>query len=821
MPSYSINDITKIIGGKITGGFDYTINYLLTDSRSLSSPLNSLFFALVGDRHNGHNYIEDLYQKNVRNFVVSKLPSNIEEYPEANFILTDNTLKALQKLSAGHRDSFDIPVIGITGSNGKTILKEWLFQLLQKDHNIVRSPKSYNSQIGVPLSVWLLEKDTQMGIFEAGISKSGEMNNLQKIIKPTIGLFTNIGEAHQENFMDYKHKISEKIKLFEDAEYLIYCKDYQLIEMQVQSNTNFEDCKLFNWSAKYPADLFITKKLKGESETTISGKHKGKNINLVIPFTDDASIENAIHGWSVMLCMGYENEVIAERMMHLTPVAMRLELKEGNNNCVIINDSYNSDIGSLNIALDFLDQQQQLQEKTLILSDILQSGKEEKHLYSEVANLVNKKKISRFIGIGPNISKYADLIKVKKNFFFSTDELIGELNALDIRDSIILLKGARKFEFEKISRLLQHKVHETVLEINLTAITNNLNYFKSLVRHDVKIMVMVKAFSYGSGILEVANLLQFQRTDYLCVAFPDEGVELRKGGITLPIVVLNAEIQSFDLMIENNLEPEIYSFRVFELFRDAIIRNHLNNFNVHLKLDTGMNRLGFRTEDIPELLGLLKITPQFTVKSVFTHLAASEDTNEDAFTNLQIDLFKKHSHDIINTLKYPVMRHVLNSAGIERFPEAQFDMVRLGIGLYGISSRDQSKVQNVTTLKTSVSQIKKLKKGDTIGYNRTAVAKNNTVIAVLPIGYADGLNRKLSNGVGKVQIKNEFAPFIGNICMDMCMIDVTGMDVKEGDEVVIFGDHYHISEIARQLGTIPYEVMTGISRRVKRIYYQE
>ncbi|MBN2682018.1 MAG: bifunctional UDP-N-acetylmuramoyl-tripeptide:D-alanyl-D-alanine ligase/alanine racemase [Bacteroidales bacterium] len=818
---YTTKDIASLLKGKSRIEFNDEITYLLLDSRTVSSPADSLFFALVGDRHNGHDYIEDLHKKGVRNFVISQSIDNFSHLKSCNFIQVENTLKALQLLVASHRAKFKIPVIGITGSNGKTVLKEWIFQLLQDDKNIVRSPKSYNSQIGVPLSVWLLKENTEIAIFEAGISNLGEMSNLEKIIKPTIGIFTNIGDAHQENFIDYKHKISEKIKLFENSEFLIYCRDYQLIETQIQSNKNFEETKLVTWSAKYPADLFITGKTKQEGSTLIKAKYIGKEVEINIPFIDEASIENAIHCWILMLFLGYDNSDINRRMSLLSPVAMRLELKEGNNNCTVINDSYNSDIGSLNIALDFLIQQQQQPHRVLILSDILQSGKEEKSLYLEVANLVNKKQIDHFIGVGTAISRFSEFFKNKTYFFSGTDELIENLPKLKIRDSVILLKGARRFQFEKVSTLLQQKAHETVLEINLSAVTHNLNFFKSKLNPGVKLNVMVKAFSYGSGIFEIANLLEFHRVDYLSVAFADEGVELRKGGINLPILVLNPEEPSFDLMIENRLEPEIFSFRIFDLFKEAVNRNHINHFPVHIKLDTGMHRLGFCEKDIDELISRLKHTPQLKICSVFSHLAASDEKNHDDFTKSQIELFVKMSSKMEKELKTSFVKHILNSAGIERFPQAQFEMVRLGIGLYGISNSYADKLRNVSTLKTSISQIKTIENTETIGYSRKGKISQTTSIATLPIGYADGLNRRLSNGLGKVLINGSFAPIIGNICMDMCMVDITGIEAEEGDEAIIFGDQYPLNKLAEQLETIPYEVMTGISRRVKRVYYQE
>ncbi len=822
MPEYNSKKISEIVNGRLQGQGQDKIKYLLTDSRTIVLTSNSVFFAIEGKHHDGHKYIEECINKGVKNFVVSKYNDKYAKYKDTTFIVVKDTLKAFHDLVTYHRQNFDIPVIGITGSNGKTVLKEWLFQLLNEDKRIVRSPKSYNSQIGVPHSVWLLNTEAETGIFEAGISMPGEMSKLNKIIKPTIGIFSNIGEPHQENFIDHKHKISEKLKLFENSEILIYCKDHQLIEHQIQSNKIFEDFKFFTWSSKYPADLFVSSVNTNKSDTTIKAKYNNKEIQITIPFIDDASIENAIHCWCLMLYSGYNNDVIQKRMLQLTSVAMRLELKHGINNCTIINDSYNSDIGSLIIALDFANQQKNQEDRMLILSDILQSGKEEKSLYKEVANLVYKKNFGHFVGIGTKITKYKEYFRGNTDFYANTEEFLQNVYKHDFKNKLVLLKGARNFEFEKISNLLQQQVHDTVLEINLNAIVKNLNYFRSLINPDTKIMVMVKAFSYGSGMFEIANLLQYQRVDYLAVAFADEGVELRKAGISLPILVLNPESESYDLMIEYNLEPEIYSIRVFDLFSAAVDRNRINTFPVHIKIDTGMTRLGFCKEEIPELINRLTHKNRFLVKSVFSHLAAAEDPAENEFTLIQIKKFENISNQIIEKLNYPVYRHILNSAGIERFSEHQFEMVRLGIGLYGISATKNNELQNVSTLKTSISQLKTIKKGDTIGYNRKGLLKAGSKIAIIPIGYADGLDRKLSNGKGKMLVNGQFAPVVGNICMDMCSIDVTGIDdVKEGDEVIVFGNDYNISQIAKQLKTIPYEVMTGISQRVKRVYFHE
>jgi Alr-MurF fusion protein len=671
-----------------------------------------------------------------------------------------------------------------------------------------------------------MTEENDLAIFEAGISKPGEMILLEQIIQPTIGLITNIGQAHDENFENQKQKVVEKLKLFINSEILLYCKDYLLVNDEITNSKAFRELNVFTWSRKSRADLLVGRITKSSSDTEIQAVYKNDFIRIHIPFTDEASIENAIHCWAMMLYLGYENSVISDRMKYLSPVAMRLELKEGINNCSIINDSYNSDLGSLNIALDFLNQQKQHPKKTLILSDILQSGKHEENLYKEVAELIHKKGISRLIGIGEAISRQAPLFNIEKSFFNSTAEFLQSYTNSLFRDETILLKGARAFGFEAISKVIQQKAHETVLEINLNAIVHNLNYYRSRLRADTKVMAMVKAFSYGSGSFEIANILQFHRVDYLAVAYADEGIELRKAGITLPIMVMNPEEQSYDSMIQYNLEPEIYSFRVLNLFEETLKRTERNlnkQIAIHIKFDTGMHRLGFEPDDINELIVRIRNNKQLTIKSIFSHLVATDEPEHDDFTWQQIRKFTEMSDRIQSHVDYKITRHILNSAGISRFPDAQFDMVRLGIGLYGIgiNAAEQAQLQNVSTLKTSISQIKNIPANETIGYSRKGLTTRDSKIATVPIGYADGLSRKLGNGRGKMIIKGKLAPIIGNVCMDMCMIDITDINANENDEVIVFGEAYPITEVAKDVGTIPYEVLTGVSRRVKRVYYQE
>lgn len=834
---YSVENVCRIMKGTLvqqTGNPE--IAHLLLDSRKLAYPASSLFIPVVSERRNGHRYIGELYEKGVSNFVISEeIP--LPPFPRANFIRVKDTVQALQALAAHHRRQFSIPVVGITGSNGKTIVKEWLFQLLEADYHIVRSPKSYNSQTGVPLSVWQMEPGHQLAIFEAGISQPGEMVNLEKIIRPTAGIFTNIGEAHNEGFLNIRQKINEKLVLFTHSESLIYCKDYPELNeciLQFHANVRKRDeeeghsLRLFSWSRKSDADLKIISIDQNNDHTRIDALYQGSPLSVSIPFTDEGSVENAVNCWCLLLLMEVPEPEIRRRMERLGHVAMRLELKQAINNCSLINDSYNSDLGSLRIALDFLQRQKQHPGKTLILSDILQSGKNEAELYEEVARLLEQKNIGRFIGIGRNINRAKNIFlantSLKCSFFHSTDEFILQFRASQFRDETILLKGARVFEFERIGRLLERKIHQTVLEINLTAVAHNLRQYQLFLKPATKIMAMVKAFSYGSGSFEIANLLQFMGVDYLAVAYADEGVELRRNGITMPVMVMDPEPGTFDAIIQWKLEPEIYSLQLLRQFGEALKKAGAERYSVHIKLDTGMHRLGFEPGDVGELLKALENNPGMHVASVFSHLAASDEPQFDDFTRQQGTLFRQMSDTLVKGLGYPVIRHIANSAAIHRHPDLQFDMVRLGIGLYGVdaSAGIMGKLRNVSRLKTTVSQVKKIPAGETIGYGRAGQAGSGKIIATVSIGYADGYMRRLGNGKGKMMVGGQLAPVIGNVCMDMLMLDITDIPgVKEGDEVIVFGDLLPVQTVARWAETIPYEIMTGISQRVKRVYFEE
>jgi alanine racemase len=835
---YAIQEIANAMGGQLflSNTSQQEIKFLLTDSRQLAIAAESLFFALKGERHDGHRYVTELAKEGVCNMVVSD-PAVLKSLQHVNFILVEDTLQALQQLALHHRQKFSLPVVGITGSNGKTIIKEWLYQLLRENYHIVRSPKSYNSQIGVPLSVWQLNSEHTLALFEAGISHAGEMQQLEKIVLPTIGIFSNIGQAHDENFSSLEQKIKEKLLLFRHAKTLIYCRDYSGIhEVVLHSGMLQQGLTLFSWSRRMKADLQIARIDKKTGETFIQGIYKNDFISITIPFTDDASIENAIHCWALLLFLGFENERIALRMELLNPVAMRLEMKDGINNCSVINDSYNSDLGSLQIALDFLSRFQQHKSgsgqdsplrKTLILSDILQSGKDEESLYGQVAEMIAHKNINRIIGIGEAISRQAKLFSMEKMFFPSTDAFLQHYVNSWFSNEVILIKGARLFGFERISRMLQNKGHETVLEINLNAVVHNYNYIKARLHPQTKIMCMVKAFGYGSGSFELANTLQFHRVNYLAVAYADEGVELRKAGITVPIMVMNPQEQTFENLISYHLEPEIYSFRILSKFVEALRQTHVLQpaapFPIHLKLDTGMHRLGFEQQDLSELIVRIKNNKNIKVESVFTHLVGTDEPALDTYTQQQFKLFDTMSRQLMEHFNYPLLRHALNSSGIIRFPEMQLDMVRLGIALHGVASTpaEQRQLLNVATLKTTISQIRNVKKGDTVGYNRKGTASEDMLVATVGIGYADGISRAMGNGKVQFLVNGKLAPTIGNICMDMCMLDISNCQAREGDEVIVFGSNPTVAQQAKSIDTIPYEILSTISNRVKRIYFQE
>ncbi|MBC8155274.1 MAG: bifunctional UDP-N-acetylmuramoyl-tripeptide:D-alanyl-D-alanine ligase/alanine racemase [Bacteroidetes bacterium] len=816
----------------------------LTDSRqTIGDPANTVFFALTGEHHDGHTFIDELYRKGVRQFVVERAwLATIEpadQYAGATFFDVASPLQTIQQLATTHRQRFSIPVIGITGSNGKTIVKEWLAHLLVSDYNVVKSPKSYNSQLGVPLSVHQLNEYHTLGIFEAGISKPQEMSALQAIIQPTIGIFTNIGPAHDEGFKTHRQKVAEKLRLFTRADTLIYCADYADIDDEVNLLLRAINpgIRLITWSTQAGKAVYRAT-LRG-NVLTLDAEHG--RWSLTLPFAEPTSIqaavaENLTHCLVALLTLGITDPTtLQNRLSRLRPVSMRLELKQGIHNCVVVDDSYNNDVAGLQLALNFLTQQTHQTRKTVVLSDVLQSGQDETELYRTIARLIREQAITEFIGIGPVISRHADLFAPGSRFFDSTDQFLSEPLPDTFRDAAILVKGARPFAFERIVNRLQRKVHGTVLDINLDALTHNLNYYREKVGSSTKIMVMVKAFAYGSGSAEVAQLLQFHRVDYLAVAYADEGVSLRQHGITLPIMVMNPAPETFATLLEYTLEPEIYSLRLLHEWGNFIgsaARKSTESLesatlvrypDIHLKLDTGMHRLGFIEPELPVVISYLRAQSNLTVATVFSHLVGADEAQFNDFSRHQFAQFKRGTDLLETGLGYRPTRHLLNSAGVVRFPEFKLDMVRIGIGLYGVESSrlEPGRVRPVGTLKTTISQLKTIPAGESVGYSRRGVLAHEAHIATLAIGYADGYDRRLGNGAGVVWINGVLCPTVGNICMDMTMVDVTDACCDEGDTVIIFGDDLPISEVAARMGTIPYEILTGVSERVKRVFFTE
>ena len=820
---YTIENVTALIGARRFGHSATQVEWLLTDSRSLVFPETTLFFALRTKVGDGHRYVADLYRRGVRNFVVGTLPAEHETaFPDANFLQVMSPLKALQRLAERHREEHDIPVIGVTGSNGKTVVKEWLYQLLSPTLHVTRSPKSYNSQVGVPLSVCLLGEHSEIGIFEAGISQPGEMAALRAIIQPTIGVMTNIGPAHQENFESVEEKCHEKLSLFQDAKVLVYCADDAVVDECVA--TSLLRGERLAWSRRNPsAALFVSAVETLERGTRITYRFHGAEAAMTIPFTDEASTVNCIHCLAVLLSLNFSAEEIANRMKRLEPVAMRLEVIQGVRNCTLINDTYNSDAASLDIALDFMARRPEIQnkQKVLILSDMFQTGLPATELYAKVAELLNRRAIDHFIGVGPEISHAHSLFLMKKSFFPS-GEALADSGLLDtLHDSLVLIKGSRPFGFEKITAALSLRVHETTLHVNLDALAGNLNYYRSFMKPETKMVCMVKASAYGAGSVEVAKTLQDRGVNYLAVAVADEGAELRRAGITAGIIVMNPEMTAFKTLFDYELEPEVYNFKLLDALIKAAEKEGIQGFPVHIKLDTGMHRLGFDPRlDLPALIDRLHHQTSVIPRSVFSHFVGSDSPDFDDFSARQFALFDEASKTLQAAFPHKILRHICNSAGIERFPERHLDMVRLGLGLYGIDPIDNHSLQNVTTLRTTILQIRECPKGDSVGYSRRTVLERDSRIAAIPIGYADGLNRHLGNRRGYCLVNGQRADYVGNICMDVCMIDVTDTDCREGDTVEIFGDNLPPAELARLLDTIPYEILTSVSDRGKRIYFQ-
>ncbi len=823
--NYTLQQIAQILSLTITGNAESIIKHFVTDSRKVNFPEHTLFFAIKGHRRTGLVFIPELYQLGVRAFMIDE---KIDEssYPEAVFFKVPNTVQALQQIAIFHRNQFTLPVIGITGSNGKTIVKEWLFQLLQPDYSIVRSPRSYNSQIGVPLSVLQMNVHHSLGIFEAGISTTSEMQSLEKIIQPTIGVFTNITDVHSEGFTSNLAKTNEKCLLFKHTPNVIVANNFVPYPIPVSGN-------IITWGGDKSDTLYVYEQIKKVNITEVKAIYLHKEVCFVIPFVDDISIQNAITCITVLLFLGIDLTIIQSRVLQLTPVEMRMQLRKGINNCFVLNDSYSNDKVSLSLALNFLKEQAGKQLTTVVLSDIVESGQNETDLYREVVLLLQQAGIQQLYAVGESITKYfSQSFNPKKTddntfeitLFNSTDDFLNQLNHNHFQHEYILLKGARKFEFERIAHWLEDQVHQTVLEINLSSLVKNLTLYQSMLKPSTKLMAMVKAFSYGSGAGEVARKLQQQQVDYLAVAYADEGVALRKAGISLPIMVMSPDEYCFDVLVNYNLEPEIFSLNIFELFQQFLQKEGIQQYPIHLKLNTGMNRLGFECDEILRHANYITTQQEVIIKSVFSHLVASEDPAFDEFTQYQVNLFTTTCQQLSQQLGYNFIKHIANTAAISKKPTYQLDMVRLGIGMYGIDSGIDENVtlHTVAVLKTTIAQIRTVAAGNSVGYGRKGILNRNSIIATVRIGYADGYNRRMGNGVGKMYVNGYYAPVIGNVCMDMTMLDITDIpDVKAGDTVEVFGTHVTVQAIAKASGSIPYEIMTGISQRVKRLYFEE
>ncbi|MCR5361357.1 MAG: bifunctional UDP-N-acetylmuramoyl-tripeptide:D-alanyl-D-alanine ligase/alanine racemase [Bacteroidales bacterium] len=836
---YNLSQISAILNCRLHGNRQATANTqpqvatLLTDSRSLSYANQTLFFALVTAKGDGHKYIPSLYQKGVRAFVVSRRPDEFDALcPEAWFMVVPDTLAALQTLAAWHRQQFDLPVVGITGSNGKTIVKEWLYQLLHDVRSVVRSPRSYNSQVGVPLSVWQLDKAHDLALFEAGISQPGEMERLERIIRPNIGILTNIGTAHAAGFESRAQKLQEKLQLFRHCDVIIYNADIEGVSDALEQ-VGIEARSLAWTRHRNDAQINVYQVERDESSTTVHYTALGVDGTFTIPMTDDASLENALNCLALMLYLHIEPEETARRMARLTPLAMRLEVVEGKRGCLLINDAYNCDLTSLETALEFQKRRSSAALKnTLVLSDILQADMSDRARCARLAQLCRLYGIGKLFCIGAQSVKSARTVVEELNnigvnvifdVFASTDDFLASDEIGRMQNELVLLKGARDFQFERIGEALQLRRHETILEVNLDAIVHNLNQYRSHLASDTKLTCMVKAFGYGTGSYELAKTLQDQNVDYLAVAVADEGADLRRQGIRVPIIVMNPEMSAFRTIIENRLEPEIYSFRLMDAFMDETQRMGVTNYPVHVKIDSGMHRLGFQPHEIDELIGRLKRQTSLTVRSVFSHFATADDPAQEAFVHEQKRRFDDCADRIRAAFPYPILRHICNSAGIEKYPQYQMEMCRLGIGLYGFEASEiKMDLEPVAALKSTILQIKDIPSTETVGYMRNGRLTRDSRIAMVPIGYADGYDRRLGNGHSEMLVCGRRCPTVGNVCMDVTFLDVTDCpEAREGDTVEIFGPNLPLNELSDQLGTITYEVLSTVSTRVKRVYFKE
>lgn len=818
-----MKELAQVCAAELSGPGSRKVEQLCTDSRRLTRSGEVLFIAITGEQHDGHNFLEELYLRGVRCFMIENpgLASGLED---ASVLVVKNSLKALQELAAWRRASYPGPLLAITGSNGKTIVKEWIYQLMADEARLYRSPGSYNSQLGVALSLWGLAPEHELAILEAGISQPGEMERLKHMLKPDIGLFTHAGSAHQEYFSSLEEKLGEKLILFKDCEKVICSADSRPAGLSMTERIRNLGPRPVSWSLQGQPALyqFRLEAREGGPDRLIRLRDGERDpewpVDMSLPFSDEASVENLMQVICFALEQGMEPGWISDRLGQLEPVSMRLQTLQGLDGSILINDAYNSDLEGLKAALSVLGRHDERMPRVLILSDLYQSGLTPAQLYLQVAELLESGRIHLFVGVGPDISAHASLFPANALFYTSTSELLEDFDRAAIQDRVVLIKGSRSFGFERLAMEFQLKVHATRLEIDLNALSANLKLYRSKLDRGVKLMAMVKALSYGAGSTEVARILQYHRVDYLAVAFIDEGIELRRAGIHLPIMVMNPDPDAFESMIDQQLEPEVFSLGSLKRLHALLRKKGVTGYPVHLKMDTGMHRLGFLESDIDELLEYLQ-EAEIRVESIFTHLAAAGEPEHDAFTLEQLRRFELYSKKLSLACGREILRHALNTAGIERFGDQQYEMVRLGLGLYGPGGLKG--LQQVSILKTVVSQVKEINEEDTVGYSRAGRVKGGGRVATIPLGYADGFPRSLGNGRGKVVIKGRSYPTLGNICMDMSMIDVSGSQVREGDEVEIFGSVQRVEELADQAGTIPYEILSTVSSRVKRVYLQD
>ncbi len=828
--NYSITEIANVL--EVTGGQiideDAIVSQLLTDSRSLTAPEETIFFALRTANDDGHNYIPDLFDKGVRNFVVASDYYALPECTGANYLAVESPLDALQALATFHRRRFrELPVIGITGSRGKTTVKEWLYQLLKDDYRIVRSPRSYNSQIGVPLSLWDIDNNTDLAIIEAGISTTGEMDNLQAMIRPTIGIITNLGSEHNDGFSSMEQKAQEKAKILFNCECIVYCADDPLVTHTIAPLVESDVALGMSWSRNHcDAPLQVDGADRDERSTTLHYTYNDEPGSVTIPFTADRDLDNAITCLAVLLHLGIGSDAIAERMAALTPVGTRLNVIEGVNNCTVIVDSYTSDYNSLTPALNFMTRRAGNRPSTVILSDLGTESYSGDELYIRVSELLKTKRVNRLIGIGKEMCRYRQYFEgmPMARFFHDTQEFINDVAKGDFEDETVLIKGDPSYGFSQIIDLLEAKQHITVMEVDLNALAHNFKFFKSLIKPGTKTIGMVKASGYGAGSYEIAKTLQDCGCDYLAVAVHDEGVDLRKASITMPIIVLNPNGVNYKAMFQYKLEPELYNL---DMGRELIKEGRkygVKDFPVHIKIDSGMHRLGFTREQLPALIEMLRQQDVIKPASVFTHLAVADEPDQDAYTQAQFDYYDECSHELQQAFDHQILRHVLNTSGIVRFPERQYDMVRIGIGLYGIRTLfdgSEDVLKPVSALRSIIISIKEWPAGTTIGYGRHGLLARDSRIATVNIGYADGFDRHFGNGRVSMWVGGKLCPTVGNVCMDAVMIDVTDVPCKVGDTVEIFGEHVPVEQLSEARGTIPYEILTSVSPRVKRVYYRE